>query len=114
MLPFSFMKQVIFEYVQWQHNSASIYAAINDPKVRPAVPTIIKLTDGFSMVCIPHSDSTFAPMAISVGPGYYMEVFEPVKYEPPVQPHTGISENALLKAIAITKDSSLALQLIKD
>lgn len=114
MLPFSFMKQVIFEYVQWQHNSATVYAAINDPKLRPAVPTIIKLTDGFSMVCIPHSDHTIPPMTMNVGPGYYMEVFEPVKYEPPAKPHTGISENALLKAIAITKDSSLALQLIKD
>lgn len=108
------MKQVIFEYVQWQHNSATIYTAINDLKLRPTVPTIIKLTDGFSMICIPSTDPALAPMTLNVDPRYFMEVSEPVKYEPPVQPYTGISENALLKAIAITKDSSLALQLIKD
>lgn len=108
------MKQIVFEYVQWQHNSASIYTALNDPKSRLTVPAIIRMTDGFSMVCIPHSDPTLPPMTMNVGPGYFMEVSEPVKYEPPIQPHIGISENALLKAIAITKDSSLALQLIKD
>jgi hypothetical protein len=111
------MKQVIFDYVQWQHNTASIYTALNDPKLRPAVPTVIGLTDGFTIICIPHSDSTLSPMTMSFGPQYAIEVVRPVTIEPvpeKAQPVSGISENTLLKALAIVKDSSLALQLIKD
>ena len=109
------MKQVIFDFVQWQHSSATIYTALNDPKLRPADPTVIRLTDGFTVICIPHSDPALAPMTMSVGPSYIYEVSEPLKIEsqpPPKQ--LGISENTLLRAIAITKDASLALQLIKD
>ena len=111
------MKQVIFEYVKWQHNSATIYTALNDPKVRPAVPTIIGLTDGFTVICIPHSDNALAPMTTSFGPQFAVEVLEPFKVEAVLvkpQQVVGISENALLKALAIVQDSSLALQLIKD
>ena len=109
------MKQVIFEYVQWQHNSATIYAALNDPKLRPTVPTVIKLTDGFSMICVPHADQALAPSSMSVGPSFIFEVSEPLPIiEATPERRAGISESALLKAIAITKDASLALQLIKD
>lgn len=110
------MKQVIFEYVKWQHNSSTIYAALNDPKLRPDVPTVIKLTDGFTLICIPHADSTLAPMTRSVGASYIYDVTEPMKIEviPPKPKVEGVSESTLLKAIAITKDASLALQLIKD
>lgn len=110
------MKQVIFEFVQWQHNSATIYTALNDPKLRPANPTVIRLTDGFTVLCVPHSDSALAPAIMSLGAQFLYEVTEPMKIEvTPQKPKVeGISENTLLKAIAITKDSSLALQLIKD
>ena len=109
------MKQVIFDFVQWQHNSATIYTALNDPKLRPTVPTVIRLTDGFTVICIPHSDPALAPMAMSVGPSYIYEVSEPlptIEAQPEIR--AGISESTLLKASAITKDSSLALELIKD
>lgn len=110
------MKQVIFEYVKWQYNSATIYTALNDPKLRPAVPTMIQLTDGFTLLCVPHSDQTLAPCIMTIGPGYYYDVVEPKKIEviPPKPKVEGVSENTLLKAIAITKDATLALQLIKD
>lgn len=110
------MKQVIFEYVKWQHNSSTIYAALNDPKLRPAVPTVIALTDGFTIICVPNKDNTLSPMTMSLGTTYEYEVTEPMKIEVvPQKPKVeGISENTLLKAIAITKDASLALQLIKD
>ena len=108
------MKQVIFEYVKWQHNSATIYTALNDPKLRPAVPTMIQLTDGFSLLCIPHSDTTLAPSTMTIGPGYSYDVTEPLKVETMATNTSGVSENTLLKAIAITKDATLALQLIKD
>ena len=110
------MKMVIFDFVQWQHNSATIYTALNDPKLRPSGPTVIRLTDGFSVLCVPHADPALAPMTMSIGPSYIFEVSEPLKYEPPPpQPRPiGISENTLLKAIAIANDPGLALELIKD
>lgn len=110
------MKQVIFEYVKWQHNSATIYAALNDPKLRPTVPTVIQLTDGFSILCIPHSDTTLTPFTATIAPGYPYDVTEPtrVEVEPPKPKVESVSENTLLKAIAISRDAALALQLIKD
>jgi hypothetical protein len=57
-------------------------------------------------------------MTMSFGPSYIFEVSEPLKYElppPPPQPRPiGISENTLLKAIAIANDPGLALELIKN
>lgn len=111
------MKQVIFEYVKWQHNSGTIYSALNDPKLRPATPTVIGLIDGFTVICIPHNDNTLSPMTMSFGPQFAVEVSEPlpvteVVLEKPVV--TGISENTLLRALAIAQDPTLALELIKD
>lgn len=107
------MKQVIFEYVAWQHNSATIYTALNDINTRITVPTIIRLTDGFSLVCCPSKDSKLAPTTMIVGPAYEYIATEPAELETaPVV--GGISENTLLKALAITRDATLALQLIKD
>lgn len=77
---------------------------------------MIQLTDGFTMLCVPHSDQTLAPCTMTVGPGYDYEVTEPLKVES-IQPNPKVecvSENTLLKAIAISKDATLALQLIKD
>lgn len=107
------MKQVIFEYVEWPHNSATIYTALNDTNTKITVPTIIRLTDGFSLVCCPSKDSKLAQTAMIVGPAYEYFVTEPTKSEtaPRVE---GVSENTLLKALAITRDATLALQLIKD
>lgn len=109
------MKQVIFDFIQWQHNNATIYTALNDPKLRPANPTVIRLTNGFTVIYMPHSDPALGPTTMSVGPSYIYEVSEPlpaIKAQPEIR--AGISESTLLKAIAITKDSSLALELIKD
>lgn len=107
------MKQVIFEYVEWQHNSATIYTALNDVNNKITVPTIISLTDGFSLVCFSSKDSNLATATMLVGPTYGYIVTELAELETaPVA--GGISENALLKAIAITRDATLALQLIKN
>jgi hypothetical protein len=111
------MKQVIFDYVQWQHTLSTVYVALNDPKLRPVYPIVIGLADGSSIVCIPSSDSTLFPLTLCLGQQFPYDVTEPQKIEIiPVKPQqvSGISENTLLKAIAITKDATLALQLIKD
>ena len=107
------MKQVIFEYVEWPHNSATVYTALNDINTRITVPTAIRLTDGFSLVCCPSKDSKLAPTTMIVGPTYEYFVTEPTKPETATKVE-GISENTLLKALAITGDATLALQLIKD
>ena len=107
------MKQVIFEYVEWQHNSVTVYTALNNINTRPTVPTIIRLTDGFSLVCFPSKDPNLAPSTMIVGPTYKYIATEPAELE--TAPGVGgVSENTLLKALAITRDATLALQLIKD
>lgn len=116
-LPFLFMKQVIFEYVEWPYTSATVYTILNDPKLKPSKPTVIKLIDWFSLACVPYEDTQVAGtgyslMSILIKDPKYIVVDTDDKQD---KSTTGsISESTLLKAIAITKDVSLATQLIKD
>ena len=104
------MKTVNFEYRIVSESSSTIYKAINEKRILVTVPTVFALSDNWSLVCVPGSIApTSSPHTFLVGSQCVQPTVVPV-----LETKVSISENALLKAIAITKDATLALQLIKD